>query len=249
MLIITPVPCSNPARLVRRGTMWTCQWNGPSWWCAQCGTRGCRRHRRRVIARGAARHGWRGRRRPHREGRWSRGAPRGRGAARASRRERRSRTGTRPPRSSSITTRWPTWSSASAIVHSRQDSPKRRNPPSSSAISPGTNGMPRAGHGGVPATRPPHGRRSRSPACSGRSNGGRGPPCDRGSRPSPGRRACRPGRPSSRCDRAEHEHLVHAAGRGLGQHRAEVLHPEGLVALEGREQVGTTRTSQLPLAP
>ena len=29
MLIITPVPCSNPARLVRRGTMCTCQWNGP----------------------------------------------------------------------------------------------------------------------------------------------------------------------------------------------------------------------------
>ena len=36
---------------------------------------------------------------------------------------------------------------------------------------------------------------------------------------------------------AEHEHLVHAAGRRLGEHRAEVLHAQRLVALEGREQV------------
>ena len=36
---------------------------------------------------------------------------------------------------------------------------------------------------------------------------------------------------------AEHEHLVHAAGRRLREHRAEVLHPQRLVALEGGEQV------------
>ena len=35
----------------------------------------------------------------------------------------------------------------------------------------------------------------------------------------------------------EHEHLVHAAGGRLREHRAEVLHAERLVALEGREQV------------
>ena len=40
---------------------------------------------------------------------------------------------------------------------------------------------------------------------------------------------------------AEHEHLVHAAGRRLGEHRAEVLHAQGLVALEGREQVRARR--------
>ncbi len=36
---------------------------------------------------------------------------------------------------------------------------------------------------------------------------------------------------------AEDEDLVHAAGGGLGEHGAEVLHPQRLVPLEGREQV------------
>ena len=33
MSIITPVPCSNPATLVTRGSTCTCQWYGPAWRC------------------------------------------------------------------------------------------------------------------------------------------------------------------------------------------------------------------------
>ena len=36
----------------------------------------------------------------------------------------------------------------------------------------------------------------------------------------------------------EHQHLVDAAGHRLGEHRAEVVHPQGLVAVEGRVAVG-----------
>ena len=36
----------------------------------------------------------------------------------------------------------------------------------------------------------------------------------------------------------EHQHLVDAAGRGLGEHRAQVLDPQRLVAVEGGVAVG-----------